>query len=57
MATDQNYLMQIPRSDMTSVMENTNQVGSVQEENGDIPISQIDMTGDLGGGGNFTSPL
>ena len=56
MAIDQNYLMQIPRSDMTSVMENTNQVGSVQEENGDIPISQIDMTGDLGGGGNFTSP-
>ena len=44
MAIDQNYLMQIPRSDMTSVMENTNQVGSVQEENGNIPISQIDMT-------------
>lgn len=51
----------IPRTNMTQVLENTGTPGvagvSADAGEGDIPVSEINMIGTVGGGGgNFSSP-
>lgn len=52
MAMEQNRTMQLERSEMTPVMENSGRTQIPEREEGDIPISDITGTGNLGGG-NF----
>ncbi len=56
MAMNQGSMFQISRADMTSVLENTGTPGMARIDEGDIPISEINMIGNVGGGGgNFPS--
>lgn len=50
MATEQRNLIQMQRSDMTPILQNASRAEPIVEEEGDIPITQIDLTGRLGGG-------
>lgn len=54
MAMNQRSASRIARVDMTPVMENTGYRNNSVSEDGDIPVSEINMTGNVGGGGgNF----
>lgn len=54
MAMNQRGVMQVSRSGMTPVLENTMQRSDTVSGDGDIPISEINMIGNVGGGGgNF----
>ena len=52
MAMNQRSIFQIDREDMTPILENTSQTNGLEDE-GDIPISEINMIGNVGGGGDF----
>lgn len=57
MATPQSNLMRLSRSEMTSVLENTGTPTGIGAGEGDIPVSEINMIGNVGGGGgSFGSP-
>ncbi len=53
MATNQRGVMQLSRSDMTPLLENTAQRDAHVLDSGDIPVSEINMIGNVGGGGSF----
>lgn len=54
MAMNQRDMSQISRTDMTPVLSNTGAYSAVDIGEGDIPISEISMIGNVGGGGgNF----
>ncbi len=55
MAMNWGNMSQISRNDMTPVLGNTGVHSEVNAGSGDIPISEIDMIGNVGGGGgNFS---
>ncbi len=56
MAMNQRSMFQIDRNNMTPILENTSQTNSVADE-GDIPISEINMIGNVGGGGGSFPPV
>lgn len=54
MAINQRSMFQLSRADMTPVLENTGTDAGAGIGDGDIPISEINMIGNVGGGGgNF----
>ena len=54
MAMNQGDMFRISRSDMTPVLANTDRQAGSGAGEGDIPISEINMIGNVGGGGgNF----
>lgn len=53
MAMNQRSMFKLSRADMTSVLENTGTDAGAGIGDGDIPVSEIDMIGNVGGGGNF----
>lgn len=54
MAMNQRSMFQLSRADMTPVLENTGTDAGAGIGDGDIPISEINMIGNVGGGGgNF----
>ena len=56
MATEQRQVQQLQREDMTPLLENSVQTSEMGvSEAGDIPITQLDGTVNVGGG-NFSSP-
>lgn len=56
MAMNQGSMLQLSRSEMTPVMQNTGSPKMPMMEDGDIPVSEINMIGNVGGGGgNFPS--
>lgn len=56
MAMNQGSMLQLSRSEMTPVLQNTGSPKMPMMEDGDIPVSEINMIGNVGGGGgNFPS--
>lgn len=56
MAMNQGSMLQMSRSEMTPVLQNTGSPKMPMMEDGDIPVSEINMIGNVGGGGgNFPS--
>ena len=54
MAMNQTRGVQIQKKDMTPVLYNTGNADMLEMEDGDIPVSEINMIGNAGGGGgNF----
>ena len=51
MAMQQRDIMQISRADMTPVLQNTGVPEDGSTGDGDIPVSEINMIGNVGGGG------
>lgn len=51
MAMNQREAMQLSRSEMTSILGNTEINGRGIEDNGDIPISEVTMPAEIGGAG------
>lgn len=54
MATQQRDILQLSRAEMTPVLQNTGTPAAANTGEGDIPVSEINMIGSVGGGGgNF----
>ena len=54
MAMQQGDVMQLSREDMTPVLQNVGTSASDGTGDGDIPISEVNMTGNAGGGDGFS---